>query len=347
MKPMKPRFALFLLLALWGCDKSPPPAATTAAQAAPPPLAELRLGYFPNVTHAQAVLEVASGELQQALGSTHLKAITFNAGPGLIGALNGGSLDIAYVGPGPVLSTNQSSGGQSVRVIAGAAADGVCIVARKDSGITSMADLAGKKIATPELGNTQDTAARHYMTAVLGQSNADNVVPVRNAQQETLMAEGKLDAAWDPEPWASRLIADTGATLIAQEKDLWPQKRFALTVVITTPKFLADHPDIVKTVLTVHHQWTLRLAQDPLAYADKLNAALGDLTKKQLPAEVIRNAMSRTVFTDDPMPDTFATMGQWKFNSAVDLSALFQTDIINGLLANSPATTIPSVGDAK
>jgi NitT/TauT family transport system substrate-binding protein len=325
---------LLVVVALAGCDKSPP--AQTSAPA-PAPLTELRLGYFPNVTHAQAVLEVASGELQASLGSIQLKPVTFNAGPSLIQALNGGELDIAYVGPGPVLSTHVTSHGQSVRVIAGAAANGVVIVAGKDSGINELKDLAGKKIATPELGNTQDTAARHYVTSVLGQADSDNVLGIANAQQSALMAKGQIDAAWVPEPWGARLIAETGAKLIAEEKDLWPQKRFALTVVITTPKFLADHPDVVEKVLAVHHQWTLRLAGNPQAYAGQLNTALAALTTKSLPAEVLAGALSRTQFTDDPYADTFQTMAQWKFKDPKDLTGLFETGIISKVSA-APAT---------
>jgi len=171
--------ALFSLLI--GCDKSQSQSSQT--QSAPPPLAELRLGYFANVTHAQAVLGVASGEFQSALGQTQLTPKVFNAGPELITALNAGAIDIGYVGPGPVLSADVSSRGQGIRVIAGAAANGVVIVASKDSGIHTLADLKGKRIATPQLGNTQDVSARHYVTEILGQPDAENVKEVRNSQQ--------------------------------------------------------------------------------------------------------------------------------------------------------------------
>ena len=162
--------ALVILSALLAdCDKSQNQSSPT--QSGPPPLAEVRLGYFANVTHAQAVLGVASGEFQSALGQTKLTTKVFNAGPELITALNAGAIDIGYVGPGPVLSADVASRGQAVRVIAGAAANGVVIVASKNSGIHTLSDLKGKRIATPQLGNTQDVlspALRHRNSRTAG-----------------------------------------------------------------------------------------------------------------------------------------------------------------------------------
>jgi NitT/TauT family transport system substrate-binding protein len=159
-------FSAFLAAALLGgCNKNE----NATAPSASAPLAEVRLGYFANVTHAQAVLGVSSGDLQAALGTTHLTTKVFNAGPELIEAMNAGAVDVGYVGPGPVLAAHVNSRGLAVRVISGSAANGVVIVASKDSRIQSLSDLKGKRIATPQLGNTQDVSARHYVTAVLGQ----------------------------------------------------------------------------------------------------------------------------------------------------------------------------------
>jgi NitT/TauT family transport system substrate-binding protein len=333
---------LILLYALAGCDKGSTPPATSTT---PPPLPEVRLGYFANVTHAQAVLEVASGELQNALGPTKLTTKVFNAGPELMQALNAGAIDVAYVGPGPVISEHVNTNGQAIRVISGSAANGVVIVASKNSGIQSMSQLKDKLIATPQLGNTQDVSARHYVTAVLGQPDADNVKGIPNSQQSGLMARGAIDAAWEPEPWGARLIDQTGAVLVGEEKDLWPNHEFSLTVVVTTPDFLANHSDVLEKILTVHRTWTARLRQNPTNYAGQLNDALVALGGKKLPENVMQDALKRTEFTDDPLPDTFATMEQWSYNlkfikSAPPLTGLFATDIINKL-DQAPAATQP------
>jgi NitT/TauT family transport system substrate-binding protein len=329
-------FLLGIGLAISGCDKGQPASGT------PPPLDAVTLGYFANVTHAQAVLGVVSGEFQAALGPTQLKTKVFNAGPELIQALNAGAVDIGYVGPGPVLSADVNSNGQAVRVISGAAANGVVIVASKESGIHTLADLKGKRLATPQLGNTQDVSARHYVTAVLGQPDSSNVKEIRNSQQAGMMARGLIDAAWVPEPWGARLIHETGAVLVGEEKDLWPTHEFSLTVIVTSPKFLAEHADIVEKILKVHHSWTQKLSAHPADYADQLNDALVALGGKKLPSDVLQAALARTEFTDDPLPDTFKTMEQWSHDlnfikSAPDLTGLFETSIIHGLTESQPA----------
>ncbi|HEY1921227.1 MAG TPA: aliphatic sulfonate ABC transporter substrate-binding protein [Tepidisphaeraceae bacterium] len=330
-------FFIALALGASGCDKSQSAQGTSA-----PALDSVTLGYFANVTHAQAVLGVASGDFQTALGPTQLKTKVFNAGPELIQALNAGAVDIGYVGPGPVLSADVNSNGQAVRVISGSAANGVVIVASKESGIHSLADLKGKRIATPQLGNTQDVSARHYVTAVLGQSDASNVKEIRNSQESGMMARGLIDAAWVPEPWGARLINETGAVLVGEEKDLWPTHEFSLTVIVTTPKFLAEHPDVIEKILTVHHEWTARLSAHAADYTDQLNDALIALGGKKLPEDVIRAALGRTEFTDDPLPETFKTMEQWSHDlafirSTPDLTGLFETSIIQRVASSQPA----------
>lgn len=291
-----------LLAVSAGCDR-PAPAAANAP-------VEVRVGYFANVTHAQAVLEVSSGDLARSLAPATLSTRVFNAGPELIAALNAGVIDVGYVGPGPVIAAYSMSSGRSVRVVSGAAANGVVIVARAGSGIHSIADLAGHIVATPQQGNTQDVAARHFVKALAGGST-DSILPVPNSEQAGLMARGKIDAAWVPEPWGSRLVEQTGATVIAEEKDLWPSHQFALTVVITTPEFLAAHRPELDKLLAVHHTWTARLRKDPLQYVRPLGDALAQLTKVKLSDAVLSGSLKRTEFTDDPMPATFQTMAQW------------------------------------
>jgi NitT/TauT family transport system substrate-binding protein len=142
------------------------------------------------------------------------------------------------------------------------------------------------------------------------------------------MALNKIDAAWAPEPWASRLIAEDSATLVAEENDLWPNHQFALTVVVARPDFLRDHKDIVDKILAVHHQWTVKLATDPVSCKTQLHDALLSLTHADLQDNVLIPALKRTLFTEDPMKDTFTTMAQWAadlriIKSVPDQSVLF------------------------
>jgi NitT/TauT family transport system substrate-binding protein len=288
------------------------------------------LGYFPNATHAQAVLGVHSGDLAKALAPSRLTTKTFNAGPSLIEALFGGEIDIGYVGPSPAMTAHVKSKGKGIRIVAGAAANGVLIVARKDSGINTLADLAGKRLATPQLGNTQDVSARHYLKTELKQADLKNVLPIANAEHAAMMARGQIDASWIPEPWGSVLLLDpaVGAKLIAEEKDLWPNKEFVLTLVVTTPQFLQKYPQVVQKLLTVHRSWTARLQADPTKYLPQLEAGLFAINGKKLPKGVLASAMGNVRFTDEPLEETLRTFADW----AYDLEFAKQKPDLTGLV---------------
>ncbi len=324
--------ATFLLL---GCSRRAEGAPSAEA------LQVVRIGYFANLTHAQAVLGVASGDYARAVSPAKLETKVFNAGPSVIEALFAGEVDIAYVGPGPALGAHARSHGQGIRVLAGGAANGVVVVVRKDSGIHALADLAGKRVATPQLGNTQDVSARHYLSQVLHQADLSTVVPVDNAEQAGMFSRGQLDAAWVPEPWGQRLISEAGATLLAEEKDLWPEKEFVLTVVVTTPEFLQKHPDAVERVLRAHRIWTRRLTEEPQRYLPDLGDALFALSGKRLGPGILGPALQRVKFTDAPHEDTLRAYASWMNDlgfqrGPVDLNDLFDTKILGKLRSEAP-----------
>lgn len=315
---------------------------------------EVRLGYFANVTHAQAVLGVSSGDFQQALEPLGLKLSTkpYNAGPSLIQDLLAGNIDIGYVGPGPAINAH-AKGAQQIRVIAGAAANGVLIVVRKElkDKIKSPADLRDFTVATPQLGNTQDISARHYFKAVL-KTNTDKIKPVNNAQQLAEMSGGSIDAAWVPEPWGSRLKHEAGAHVLSQEhelKELWPEGNLSLTVVVTTPKFLAEHPDVVEKMLGVHEAWTQRLAADPQKYAKQLGDGLYRLVNARLKDAVLADSLRNVRFTDQPLEQTLQKMAEWSdelrgTGPATRISGLVDLTILNKVrsIANALPSTRPS-----
>jgi NitT/TauT family transport system substrate-binding protein len=342
MLPMNRAALLIALIATTifvnGCD-SKNSSSTTTAPAQVAAVTEVRLGYFPNLTHGQALLGVSSGDFANAVAPATFKDVQFNAGPNLIEALFARQIDIGYVGPGPVISAWARSHGKDIRVISGAAANGVVIVARKDSGIHTLADLVGKKIATPQHGNTQDIAARHYVTGVLKQPDTTNVLGIPNADQAGMMLRGDIDASWAPEPWGSILVDRAGGQVIGEEKDLWPGKEFSLTVIVTTPDFLSAHPDVVAKILAVHQQWTDRLASDPSKYLPQLQDALKAKTGKALPDNIAAAALGRVKFTTVALPDTFESNAQWSVDLGFtkekpDLTGLIDLSILKGLPAS-------------
>ena len=326
----------------FGCDKDRTGAGAQGPGATGGGPPQVRIGYFANLTHAQAVLGVASKDFENAVAPAKVSTKVFNAGPSLIEALFAGEIDVGYVGPGPALNAHAKSRGQGVRIVAGAAANGVLIVARKESAINTLQDLKGKRVATPQLANTQDIAARYYLTHELGQPDHKNVIPVPNAEQAAMMSGGQIDASWAPEPWGSLLVAQAGAKVIGQEKDLWPRKEFSITVVVTTPEFLQKHPATVEKLLAAHAVWTERLNKEPAKYVPQLKAALFALTNKQLPEGVVESALSNTKFTDEPLPHTFETMATWSHElgyakEKTDVGGLIDTSILQKLKGAPPA----------
>jgi len=330
------------LSAIAGCDKDKGSATGGGANV------EVRVGYFANVTHAQAVLGVSTGSLEKAITPAKLSTKVFNAGPSLIEALFAGEIDIGYVGPGPALNAHAKGRGEKIRVIAGAAANGVLIVARKDSGINTLADLAGKRVATPQMGNTQDISAKHYLLHELKQKDLNNVLAIANTEQAGLMSRKEIDAAWTPEPWGSRLIVEGQGKLLAQEKDLWPNKKFSLTLVVTTPEFLAKHPDIVEKVLAVHVRMTRWLNATPQNWATPLDQALKQLTGKSLPPGVVSSSLNYVQFTEEPLEETLSTMNQWAYDLKLNSSATLAPGLVNTTIlkkVQTQATTEPHTVD--
>ncbi|MFF3020806.1 aliphatic sulfonate ABC transporter substrate-binding protein [Streptomyces sp. NPDC057939] len=268
----------------------------------------VRLGHFPNLTHATALVGVREGLIQKELGGTALKTVTFNAGPAEIEALNAGAVDIGFIGPSPAINGYVKSKGSNLRIISGSASGGVKLVVNPEK-IKTLDDLKGRRIATPQLGNTQDVALLNWITArgwrVDAASGRGDVSVVRtdNAVTPDAYRSGAVDGAWVPEPTASKLVAEGGRVLL-DERDLWPGGRFVITNVIVSQKFLREHPDVVEAVLRGTVKTNEWINADPDRAKASANAALKSLTGKELDAEVIDGAWPGILVTDDPLAAT-------------------------------------------
>lgn len=270
----------------------------------------LRLGYFPNVTHAQALVGVDDGTFARALGG-RLEARMFNAGPAAMEALLAGDLDASYVGPGPAAIAFLRTQGQAVRVVAGAASGGAALVV-KDA--RAPADLAGARVASPQLGNTQDVALRMWLRKVglhdaRGQGKVE-VTPLSNPDILALFARGDLGGAWVPEPWAARLVAEAGARILVDERTLWPEGRFPSTVLVVSTRALQRRQADVLALVRAHLELTRRWEREPDAFARLANAAYGKRTGKALPDPVLRDAFSRIAPLTDPLAPQLVRMAR-------------------------------------
>jgi NitT/TauT family transport system substrate-binding protein len=311
----------------------------------------VRVGYFPNITHAQALVGRAGGQFEKALGpGVQIEWKSFNAGPSAIEALFANAIDLTYVGPNPTVTGYVRSKGEAVRVIAGSASGGASLVVRKDSGIEKAADFHGKKVATPQQGNTQDVALRSWLRAnglKPREKGGDvQVLPITNADQFTLFLKGQLDAAWAPEPWASRLVREANGRIFLDERDLWPNREFVVTDVIVHPKFLKEHPDVVKNFLRVHVELTDWISKNAAQAKQILNQQLQKETGKPLAPEVLDDAVSRMAVTYDPIRSSLAKSTQQAFDEGFlgrtppDLSGLYDLTLLNEVLREKKASPI-------
>lgn len=290
---LRSALALSLVAALAGCHHRDAREAPTS----------LRLGFFPNLTHGPALVGLQHGELQKALAPLTVDAKPFNAGPPAMEALFAGALDACYVGPAPAINGYLRSHGEALVIVAGVAINGAGLVVRKEAGIHGPADLHGKKLASPQLGNTQDVALRKYLEDHGLQSKDRGgdvqVLPLANADILALMKQKQLDGAWVPEPWTTRLVDEADGTLLVDEKELWPQKKFPTTVLVVTKKLLAEHPDTVKKLVAAHVETIAWMKAHPDDARKLVDTGLQKWAKKALPDALLKKAYANV----EPSPE--------------------------------------------
>ena len=261
---------------------------TTASSTTAGPLAEadeVRLGYFANLTHALPLIGVEDGTYQKTLGDTKLSTTIFNAGPAAVEGIFSGAIDAAYVGPNPAINAFAQSKGDAIRIVAGATSGGAQLVV--NDSIKTPADLKGKSLATPQLGNTQDVALRAWLkdqdlsSSLTGAPSDVSILPQDNAQTLDAFKAGQVDGAWLPEPWASRLV-DAGAHVLVDESDLWPDGDFVTTQLIVATKFLDKYPGTVKKLIEAEYATSQWITANPDDAKTAANATIEKLTGKPL-----------------------------------------------------------------
>ncbi|MFD3541580.1 aliphatic sulfonate ABC transporter substrate-binding protein [Streptomyces sp. NPDC058662] len=312
---------------------------------------EVRIGYFPNLTHATALVGLQEGLIEKELSGTKVKPQAFNAGPSEIEALNGGSLDIGFIGPSPSINGYVKSKGSNLRIISGSASGGVKLVVNPQK-IKTLDDLKGKRIATPQKGNTQDVAFLNWISTkgwtVDPESGKGDVSVVRTDNKVTPDAfkQGSIDGAWVPEPTASKLVSDGGAVLL-DETALWPDKKFVITNVIVSQKFLKEHPDVVEAVLRGTVKTNEWINANPEKAKASANAKLEAESGKPLDAKIIDPAWPSIAITDDPLAATLRTQADWAVKAKLieqpDLAGIYDLTLLNKVLK---AAGKPEVSDA-
>ena len=328
---------------------------TNSAGGPPSPASTLRLGYFANVTHAAAIIGVNRGLIARELGATKLETQIFDAGPAAVEALFGDSLDAAYIGPNPAINAFAKSGGKAIRIIAGATSGGAQLVVRP--GINTAQDLRGRTLASPELGNTQDVALRAWLSkqglrnSVQGGGDV-TITPTKNADTLQLIKSGKLDGAWVPEPWASRLVLEAGTKVLVNERDLWPGGQFVTTHLIVRTDFLEQHPRTVEALLRGHVEAVQWATQHPAEAKTVVNDGINVLTGKPLRPEVVDRAWQNLTVTDDPIAASLQhsaenAVAAGVTTKQVDLHGIYELSVLNRILTQQSLPTVSANGLGK
>jgi len=306
---------------------------------------KIRIGYFANVTHVTALVGIQEKIFERyfANDKTNVEFVVFGAGTSVVEAMKGGSLDVSYLGPSPAILGYVSTGGSLLRIIAGAVQNGAQLVVHPS--INSIADLKGKTIATPQLGNTQDVAARAYfsrhgLTTKISGGGDVNIAPTENATGLHLFKDKKIDGAWVPEPWASRLVLEGGGKVLVDEKTMWPNNKFLATGLVATTTFLEKYPISIATLLKAHIDinnfiaTTNNVAKVKADIQAELLARIG----KELDRKVLDRAWANIAVSNDPLAkalaksaDDASRLGLLRL-STKGLSEIFDLTELNKLL---------------
>ena len=303
---------------------------------------DVRIGHFPNITHAQAMVGQANGAFQKAIGKPVDWKI-FNAGPAAMEALTAGYVDIAYVGPNPAINAFIRSEGEALRVVAGASSGGASLVIHPKANIGTDKDFADKRITTPQLGNTQDVAAREWLSAHGHQfrekGGTVSILPIPNPEQLILFQKGEIDGAWAPEPWATRLVQELGGKRYLDERDLWPDRQFCTALVVVRKAFLDANPDVVKKFLDVHVEVTQWIKANPEQAKRLINDEIGREVGKPLPVKLLDESWKWFDVTYDPLSATLHRSADSAFKLGFlgktnpDLAGIADLKLLNEVLA--------------
>jgi NitT/TauT family transport system substrate-binding protein len=295
---------------------------------------KIRIAYFPNIGHAIPIVGMEKGFFETSMGNTtKIETRVFDSGPQAIESLFANSIDLAYVGPGPAINGFLNSENHNVKILAGAASGGASFIVHPESEINSASDFAGKKIAAPQIGNTQDVSLRHYLSEN-GLKTADRggsviVYNISNPDIYTLFVKGDIDGAWVAEPWATILETELDGKRLFHEEELWPNHEFASVLLIANTDFVEKNPDIISSFLESHYETVTWINQNPIdtriVFNDFLNSHLG----QSLSDDVVDVALSNLVITDDPLLDSVNSFAEkadtlgYLGRNGYDLSGIF------------------------
>ncbi|MCX7770124.1 MAG: ABC transporter substrate-binding protein [Proteobacteria bacterium] len=302
---------------------------------------KIRVAFFPNFTHAQALIGMENGEYERFTG-TKIEWKAFNAGPSAMEALLSGEIDISFVGTNPAVNAFLRSKGTALKIISGVANGGASFVIRGDLNIKNEKDLIGKNLASPELGNTQDVALKYWLKSKGLVINKDvKVNNVKNPDILLLFKKESIDGAWVPEPWATRLIQEANGKIFLDERSLWPNGNFATAVLVVRKEFLDKNYKLVENFLKAHVNITDWINKNHSMAKKLINQSIAKVIYKPIPDKVLDEAFTKVTFTYDPAPysifksaERAKDLGYLPKNDKTNLNEILDLSILNKVLKN-------------
>jgi len=307
---------------------------------------KIRIAYFPNIGHAVPIVGIEKGFFEKSIGNqTKIETRVFDSGPQAIEALFANSIDVAYVGPGPAINGFLNSENHNVKILAGAASGGASFIVHPNSEINSVSDFAGKKIAAPQIGNTQDVSLRHYLSEN-GLKPAEKggsviVYNISNPDIYILFVKGEIDGAWVAEPWATILETELGGKRLFHEEELWPDNEFASVLLIGNVDYIEKNPTIISNFLNSHHDTVIWINQHPIETRNVFNDFLNSHLGQSLSDEVVDIALSNLVITAESLPNSVFSFAEradalgYLGRNGYDLSEIFYYFDTNSIVEES------------
>jgi len=276
---------------------------------------KLRIAFFPSIGHAVPIVGLENGIFQEKIGEqVKIETKIFDSGPQVIESIFAGSIDIAYVGPGPIINGFLKSDGNDIKILSGAASGGASFIIQPNSGLDSIENFDGKRIASPQISNSQDVSLRYYLTSndlkSVEKGGTVFVLNISNPDIYTLFAKGDIDGAWVPEPWATMLVEELGGVRLFNEEKLWPDEQFASVLLISRTDYLENNPVIIQNWIKSHEETVSWINSNP----DKSKTIFSEFLKKymgkSLPPKIIDESFSNLEITSDPIKNSVLTFAE-------------------------------------
>jgi NitT/TauT family transport system substrate-binding protein len=276
---------------------------------------KIRVAFFPSISHAVPIVGLENGIFENGIGEQiQIETKLFDSGPQVIESIFARSIDVAYVGPGPTINGFLKSHGKDIRILAGAASGGASFIVQPDSGLESIENFDGKRIASPQISNSQDVSLRYYLASndlkPIEKGGTVFVLNISNPDIYTLFAKGDIDGAWIPEPWATMLVQELDGVRLFNEEKLWPNEQFASVLLIARTDYLENNPEIIQNWLKSHEETVSWINSNPDQTKSIFESFLKKYMGKSLPTKIIDESFSNLIITSDPIKNSVLTFAE-------------------------------------